>query len=102
MYLQKRRIHKTIAGFQRDEVYIGTAEERAAKHHADDATHLHVGAGHIVKLPGFVESAPPALLKLMASDPSIAEYINKSIRGMEDGTAKEDTDPEGDSAGEEA
>merc|ERR1719356_1691042 len=29
-------IQKKIAGFQYDEVYIGTAEERAAKGHADD------------------------------------------------------------------
>jgi len=30
-------IQKKIAGFQYDEVYIGTAEERAAKNHGDDA-----------------------------------------------------------------
>ena len=41
-------IHKKIAGFQRDEVYIGTAEERAAKELGDDESILHVGAGHIV------------------------------------------------------
>lgn len=42
-------IHKRIAGFKRDEVYIGTAEERAAmKNAADDASVLSVGAGHIV------------------------------------------------------
>ncbi|KAL7568840.1 hypothetical protein ACA910_007252 [Epithemia clementina (nom. ined.)] len=32
-------IHKHVAGFQRDEVYVGKAEERAAMHHADKATH---------------------------------------------------------------
>jgi len=41
-------IHKKIAGFQRDEVYIGTAEERAAKALGDDESIVHVGAGHIV------------------------------------------------------
>jgi hypothetical protein len=33
-------INKTVAGYQRDEVYIGTAEERAAKNHADDDAQL--------------------------------------------------------------
>merc|ERR1712176_1499977 len=35
-------IQKKITGFQYDEVYIGTAEERAAKGHADD-----VNAGNL-------------------------------------------------------
>jgi hypothetical protein len=39
-------IHKKIAGFQRDEVYIGTAEERAAKKLGDDANVLQGGPGH--------------------------------------------------------
>jgi hypothetical protein len=38
-------VNKTIAGYQRDEVYIGTAEERAAKDHADDDEQLHMGPG---------------------------------------------------------
>lgn len=38
-------IHKKIAGFKRDECYIGTAEERAAKK-ADHPERLHVGPGH--------------------------------------------------------
>jgi len=41
-------IHKKIAGFQRDEVYIGTAEERAAKKLPDHSEVLHVGPGHII------------------------------------------------------
>jgi hypothetical protein len=41
-------IHKKISGFKRDEVYIGTAEERAANMVADDASVLSVGVGHIV------------------------------------------------------
>ena len=77
-------VHKMIAGFQRDEVCIGTAEEeRAAKNMADDAEHLHLGPGHLYKLPGLAEHAPQALKDLLKSDPSVAEYIN-SIRGMKE------------------
>jgi len=39
-------INKKIRGFQRDEVYIGTPEERAAKGDADKDDKLLVGAGH--------------------------------------------------------
>jgi len=77
-------VHAKIAGFQRDEVYIGTAEERAAKGQADETP--TVGAGHLYKLPAFAENAPEALKELMKKDPSIAVYI-ESLRGMkaEDG-----------------
>mmetsp|Transcript_45417 Transcript_45417/g.84097 ORF Transcript_45417/g.84097 Transcript_45417/m.84097 type:complete len:504 (-) Transcript_45417:182-1693(-) len=69
-------IHKKIAGFKRDEVYIGTAEERAAKNMADDENELHVGAGHMVKLPGFADvELPPSLQQLMNNDPSVAEFV---------------------------
>ena len=44
-------IYKRIYGYQRDEVYIGTAEERALKKHKDNEDNLHVGAGHLLKLP---------------------------------------------------
>jgi hypothetical protein len=44
-------IHKKIAGFQPDEVYIGTAEERRANDMGDDTSALSFGAGHIAKLP---------------------------------------------------
>merc|ERR1712045_392837 len=37
-------IHKKIAGFQRDEVYIGTAEERAQQAMADNPDALALGA----------------------------------------------------------
>jgi silicon transporter len=77
-------IHKKIAGFQRDEVYIGTAEERAAKNMSDNTEQLHLGAGHLVKLPGFAEHAPPALKALMETNPSVAVYLN-SIHDMETG-----------------
>jgi len=43
-------IQKKITGFQYDEVYVGTPEERAAKDHADDAdanAHLDLGTNVI-------------------------------------------------------
>jgi hypothetical protein len=61
-------INKTVAGYQRDEVYIGTAEERAAKNHADDDEQLHMGPGHLVNSQ-FYENVPPALQN-MKSDAS--------------------------------
>jgi len=74
-------VHKKIAGFQRDEVYIGTAEERAANATtADDYSNLMVGAGHMVKLPGFidmVDAAPPSLKALAKSDPAVFAYLHK-------------------------
>jgi len=76
-------IHKAIANFQRDEVYIGTAEERAARKMADDASQLQVGPGHMVKLPGFVENAPVSLKELLDKDPSVAKYLD-SIHEMGD------------------
>ena len=48
-------IHKRISGFQVDEVYIGTPEERAAKKKADDATAspaLHMGTNILTLPPG--------------------------------------------------
>uniref|UniRef100_A0A7S3KVX3 Silicon transporter n=1 Tax=Amphora coffeiformis TaxID=265554 RepID=A0A7S3KVX3_9STRA len=44
-------IHKRIAGFQRDEFYVGTPEERAAMGKKDDeesvASHAHVGTAFV-------------------------------------------------------
>ena len=77
-------IHKKIAGFQRDEVYIGTAEERRAKEQGDHEEDLHVGAGHLLKLPAFAEHAPDALKELWKKDPSVREYL-ESIHGSENG-----------------
>mmetsp|Transcript_51914 Transcript_51914/g.62410 ORF Transcript_51914/g.62410 Transcript_51914/m.62410 type:complete len:505 (-) Transcript_51914:211-1725(-) len=67
-------IHKQIAGYQRDEVYIGTAEERAQRNMEDKP--VAAGAGHIFKLPGFVDM-PEALEALMLNDPTVAEFIRK-------------------------
>jgi silicon transporter len=82
-----------VAGFQRDEVYIGTAEERAANNHADDDEQIHMGPGHPRKLPGFAENAPPALQALMKSDPSVKAYLD-SMHGMESGEKREKTETE--------
>jgi len=79
-------VHKSIAGFQRDEVYIGTAESRAKSEMADDSSRLAVGIGHPVKLPNFVDTAPRSLQKLINKDPSVAQYLN-SVAAMEDGKA---------------
>ena len=46
-------LHKKIAGFKRDEVYIGTAEERRAAEKGDDDKLLRAGPGHPLKLPIF-------------------------------------------------
>jgi len=70
-------VHRKIAGFQRDEVYIGTAEERAKGEMGDHSSHVPVGAGHMGKLPAFYDSAPKSLQKLMKKDPSVGEYLAK-------------------------
>ena len=81
--------------FQRDEVYIGTAEERAAKNMGDDVSNLQTGPGHMYKLPGFYEDAPDSLKELVSKDPAVREYLKslheKSERGGVDDTER---DPE--------
>jgi hypothetical protein len=80
-------IHKKIAGFQRDEVYIGTAEERAARNMADDEANLQIGPGHMIILPGFAERAPASLKKLLEEDPSVMAYLKEMHdKMMESGT----------------
>mmetsp|Transcript_47007 Transcript_47007/g.47456 ORF Transcript_47007/g.47456 Transcript_47007/m.47456 type:complete len:225 (-) Transcript_47007:219-893(-) len=68
-------IHATLAGFQRDEVYIGTAEERAMKNMNDDSARLGVGPGRIVPVPAFAHNAPNSLKKLMEDDDTVAEFV---------------------------
>jgi Silicon transporter len=76
-------IQKKIMGFQRDEVYIGSAEERAAKNMSDDADGgLPSGAGHMIKLPGFYDQCPPSLKKLMKKDPSVVQYLQELESGL--------------------
>ena len=77
-------IHKKVAGFQRDEVYIGTAEERAAKELADDDDASQVGSiGHPRKLPAFADNAPPALKKLINEDKEVEDYVAKNMDDSE-------------------
>merc|ERR1712228_646113 len=62
-------IHKKIAGFQRDEVYIGTAEERRAKaQEGDESNSVVVGAGKIGKLP-------MELSALMEVNQDVKDYV---------------------------
>ena len=88
-------IHKKISGFQRDEVYIGTAEERAAKQQADDYNNLTVGAGHLVKLTGFQGEGdvPLALQALYKKDASVRDYMNGMPKDLE-GQNVDNTDSE--------
>eukprot|EP00559_Dactyliosolen_fragilissimus_P008879 CAMPEP_0184859018 /NCGR_PEP_ID=MMETSP0580-20130426/4032_1 /TAXON_ID=1118495 /ORGANISM="Dactyliosolen fragilissimus" /LENGTH=513 /DNA_ID=CAMNT_0027355429 /DNA_START=64 /DNA_END=1605 /DNA_ORIENTATION=- len=69
-------IHKKIAGFKRDEYYIGTAEERAKQAMEDDEDALPLGAGHMIKVPNFADHAPKKLQKLVEKDPSSVKYLN--------------------------
>jgi silicon transporter len=81
-------IQKKIVHFQRDEVYIGTAEERAAKNMGDNVSNLQTGPGHMYKLPGFYEDAPDSLKELVSKDPAVREYLRsiheKSERHFDD------------------
>jgi hypothetical protein len=83
-------VHAKIAGFQRDEVYIGTAEQRAKMEMGDKDVKL--GVGHLVKLPGFAEMAPKSLQKLMEQDPAVREYLNSIHSQMEEGQKAEEVD----------
>ena len=77
-------IHSKIAGFQRDEVYIGTAEERAKKNMGDNFSQIPVGPGRLTKLPAYVEHAPVALQQLMNVDNNVAEFVRQlSMHGID-------------------
>merc|ERR1712087_657396 len=74
-------IFKSMFGYQKDEVYIGTAEERAARGMKDDSQRdidmapLVGFAG--VNLPGFHNEAPKSLRDLAEVDPAVGAYLNK-------------------------
>jgi len=74
-------IHKKIAGFQRDEVYIGTAEERAKQ--AMEDGEAPAGTGHLAKLPGFAENAPESLKRMMKRDASVKLYLEEIAAKMD-------------------
>jgi len=83
-------VHKKIAGFQRDEVYIGTAEERRQKMQADNYDALRFGAGHLLKLPAFEEEAPDSLKELVKCNSDVREYLGKVAGPNKDSTDEED------------
>ena len=70
-------IHKKIAGFKRDEVYIGTAEERAARQKGDNDTQLRYGPGHPVKLPTFpdMEFTQYSVAQMNALEHDLQEHL---------------------------
>merc|ERR1712084_16747 len=77
-------IDAKVRGFQRDEAYIGTAEERAAKEMGDDYSKLQTGPGHMLKLPAYVEHAPKSLIELMETDDGVKEFVRQlSLHGGE-------------------
>ena len=59
-----------------------------AKQQADDEKALHFGAGHLLKLPGFVD-APAQLKQLLKNDESVREFLETSIQKMMDGTGSQ-------------
>ena len=81
-------IHKKVCRFQIDEVYIGTAEERAAKNMADNEDDLQIGPGHMIILPGFYDTAPESLKQLLDSDPNVRAFVS-SIHKMEKGEGED-------------
>ena len=86
-------IHKGMAGFKRDEEYIGTSEERAQKNLADDDDEVRLGLGHMMKLPVFAYGqVPRALEELMNQDPSIRDYL---VSLSNHGTKKKDDEEKG-------
>jgi hypothetical protein len=87
-------INWAIAGFKRDEEYIGTAEELARKSMGDDNAILEYGHGHNVKLPNFIDHAPPRLQALVEADPDAAKFVSRLtvVNGDGQGYATEGSD----------
>ena len=74
-------VHRKISGFQRDEVYIGTAEERAKQEMGDNDA--PITNSNISKLPGFGENAPASLKKLLSRDKSVKKYLDDIAEKMD-------------------
>jgi len=66
-------------GFQRDEVYIGTAEDREKKNMKDNKNNINLGTGHPRKLPGIM---PESLMSLMKTDVNVMEFV-QSLREID-------------------
>merc|ERR1712003_249793 len=83
-------IFKSIFGYQKDEVYIGTAEERKQRGMKDnskreiDMPALTGFAG--VNLPGF-SKAPKSLRDLAEADPAVKDYMNTVAADMNKGSS---------------
>ena len=86
-------LHKTISGFEKDELYIGTAEDRAKNSFEDNSLQLKRGPGYPVKLPGFIENAPESLRELIESDYSVLSYFKIILPG---GKEEKNEDNKGD------
>merc|ERR1711862_69193 len=68
--LQNHQYIANLGGYQHDELYIGTVEERVAKNLGADQSRLNAGKGHILPMPAYVNNAPQALIDLMGDDVS--------------------------------
>lgn len=86
------KLHRKIAGFQRDEVYIGTAEDRAKGEMGDDVDHLPIGPGYIVKLPVFANHAPYSLKDLLMDSSSSSNelYVHSEHENEDEHNEDED------------
>jgi len=79
-------IFKKVFGYQLDEVYIGTPEERAARGNKDDSQReiaLPVETG-FHGLPQF-KDAPKSLRDLAESDPEVGNYLSSVANSMKAG-----------------
>merc|ERR1712087_1081044 len=72
-------IQKKICGFQYDEVYIGTAEERAAKDHADDAA-----AGNLDMGTNVIAAAVNAGLPISWAEGDYTARRNRILKNITD------------------
>jgi silicon transporter len=73
-------LHKKVAGFQLDEVYVGTAEERAMRGMADDKSvtseKIHLGTH------GLVEDLPKSFLAEFAEVPNFTQARSKILANI--------------------
>jgi silicon transporter len=76
-------IHKRIAGFQVDEVYVGTPTERAAQHKEDHELELHVESGH-PRVPTFPVGTHNYQTKIMAPPKENAEVEYAEVEVQSD------------------
>lgn len=77
-------IQRKCTRYNRDEVYIGTAEERAAKGHADDAASVasaHMYPGTIPALPPGAKMSAEELAELEAE---LEEHIQQAKERLQD------------------